>query len=302
MRTRDPLKARAIIDSLFPSFPEKDNQRLAKRLEQMFKNEQLAPYITRERIDNNRMGSNKPLADCYRVKPEYKTLISNLILLDTLTHDRSAALKLILGDSKDQNVTDHLDRLLNDFSFRMQLYKSAIGLIHNLKGQSEQNPIDFKSTKLDQLMGASLNRSYKPGVQIKNTPVELHALRVLEEVERAIDYDPESIEDMIEKARYYIKIEQARPAYDLLRAVTSKKENHSVALMLLAQVHLTFKDQLARQASHYKLMHEESEPCSAAERHYDEIASETICRAIDEREQAFDLLTKALKYWPVEYQ
>ena len=298
MRTRDLFKARAIIDELLPHFPESDRKKAAQRLEQTFKNKQLAPFLVSEEVVNNRAGAEKPTATRYSVKPEYKTLICNLVLLDTLTHNKNTALKLVLGEHDDQIIRDQLEQLLNEFSTRMYLYQSGIGLIHKLKNQIDDQSINYNEVRLDHLMGSSSSSSARTGIQLKNTPVELHALQVLEEVEKAIDYDPTCVKDMLEKARYYIKIEQARPAYDLLQSILSREENHSVALMLLAQVHLRFKDQLGREAHYYQIMHQESEPCSAAERHYDEMATESAFKADDEKTRAFQLMVRALKYWP----
>ena len=298
MRKKDSLKARAIVDEVFPGYPEKDRVKTAKRLENIFKDERLAKFLEIEESLNNRaraISSNKVIP---RIKPEYKMLFNNLVLLDSFIHDKDAVIELLLPE-QGVNKDKILDNLVSEFSYRMRLYQMGASLAHQLKEQSIDSELNFFEARLDRLIDITQpEHPIDNALAVKNTPVALHALQVLEDVEKSADYDPNSVKDMLEKVRYYIKIEQARPAYALLTKVLNKEMHQPFALMLMAQLHLQFKDQLIRKGNSYHFMHLESEACSAAERHYDELASESYWKADDQKEQAFKLIIQALQHWP----
>lgn len=128
--------------------------------------------------------------------------------------------------------------------------------------------------------------------------IPLHMAKALEKVrwsDRFQDGDPDAICHAAEQYMAAGAIEVAEP---LVEQVLEADPNHPGGWFQKARLLLKKSDLATRQASHYRFLSEEADVLSAAEQHYEDLASDEAGNSLNLRLEAFDACVKAYSLLP----
>jgi len=128
--------------------------------------------------------------------------------------------------------------------------------------------------------------------------IPLHMAKALEKVrwsDRFQDGDPDAICHAAEQYMAAGAIEVAEP---LIEQVLEADPNHPGGWFQKARLLLKKSDLAMRQASHYRFLSEEADVLSAAEQHYEDLASDEAGNSLNLRQEAFDACVKAYSLLP----
>lgn len=230
---------------------------------------------------------------------ESKIFIKNLITLHILfNNNRALVVKIVTKDIQTKDLNKKMENLEKDLLIRSEVYDNALNNIIELK--SKISEIDFKKQDIEIVINQ--NNNYRIIRNKKRTPTDIKYLRLIENIEQKSSYQDGNLDDMAEKALYFLKLGEAELSLELVEEILENDDKHNKALYIKAIIHFNGMLKSNSKALKHHIIAEEYSyaPLDSSEYANEMMLDDALNEYQSNKKKLFKILLKAYKYWPKE--
>lgn len=301
-RPTDPNGAQAIVEEIFGERRDcKQVERAKYLLKKLADHPRASDVLIKSDTPLHRSGSNKSTKQKLLITPAYRTLVKNLILVDSFLHDHRRAIDLVVGGASGPAVDKLLETAFRDATSRFRTYRTWLNLIDPLREKLAANSIDWHKDYLRDVITPG-HRNPQIDQDSEGLPEvvrKMEAFGRIEALESDTRIDRSNPDTLARVADEQLRIGNLVVAESWAQEAVSVSPDLGLAWQVLARVELLrarTADQ--EQLTHYVLADGVTQPMSAEEHCREEAMFDAADRADNHRSRALHRLLRAYHLWP----